>query len=172
MRNFLPAAIATAFFALPAATMAQVNPAFAELTEATEEAPALVQLERKMIVGQQLSLSATESTAFWPVYDRYMADLKSANDLRIKAITDYAANYDNLSDAVAKTLIDDMLRHQEKTLKIRKSYLGKFRKILPETKLARFYQIENKLDAITSFALARQIPLVPQKDASPAMQQP
>ena len=55
MRNFLPAAIATAFFALPAATMAQVNPAFAELTEATEEARALVQLERKMIVGQQLT---------------------------------------------------------------------------------------------------------------------
>ena len=33
---------------------------------------------------------------------------------------------------------------------------------LPETKLARFYQIENKLDAITSFALARNIPLIPQ----------
>lgn len=171
MKNFLLAAIATVF-ALPAATIAQVNPAFAELTEATEQARSLAQLERKMIVSQQLSLSATESAAFWPVYDRYVADLKSANDLRVKAITDYAANYDNLSDAVAKTLIDDMLRHQEKTLKVRKSYLGRFRKALPETKLARFYQIENKLDAITSFALARQIPLVPQKDASPAIAQP
>jgi hypothetical protein len=46
--------------------------------------------------------------------------------------------------------------------------VNKFRKAIPEVKLARFYQIENKLDAITNFALARQIPLVPQaKPAQP-----
>lgn len=171
MKNILLATIAT-IFALPAATMAQVNPAFAELTEATEQARSLVQVERKLIVSQQLGLSPTESAAFWPVYDRYMADLKSANDLRVKVITDYAASYDNLSDATAKKLIDDMLRHQEQTVKIRRSYLGKFRKTLPEAKVARFYQIENKLDAMTNFALARQIPLVPQQEASTPISRP
>jgi hypothetical protein len=160
--RFKPSAIALAALVIPSLAGAQVNPALSDLTEATEQARSLLQVERKMIVSQALELSPTESNAFWPIYDRYMAEFKTAGDLRVKVITDYAANYDNMTDAVAKQLIADLLDYQEKILKLRKSYLGKFRKVLPETKLARFYQVENKLDAITNFALARQIPLVPQ----------
>lgn len=160
--KLVPTLAALCVLAAPALSPAQVNPAFAELTEATEEARTIIQTERKMIVSQGLTLTPEESDAFWPVYDKYAADLKSAGDLRVKVITDYAANYDNLSDEAARQLIADYMKFQEKTLKVRKQYLGKFRKVLPETKLARFYQIENKLDAISNFALARQIPLVPQ----------
>lgn len=164
MSSKIIAVVATALAAaaLPLAAGAQVNPAFADLTQATEEARTIIQTERKMIVSQALSLTSEQSNAFWPLYDRYMAEMKAAGDLRIKVITDYAASYDNLTDATAKGLISDLLAYQEKSLKIRKSYVRKFRKVLPETQLARFYQLENKLDAITNFALARQIPLVPQ----------
>ncbi len=155
-------AAALTAMALPVLASAQVNPAFADLAKATEEARTLVQTERKMVVSQALSLTAEEGNAFWPLYDQYMADMKEVGALRVKVITDYAASYDNLTDAIAKQLIADGLKFQEKTLAIRKGYLRKFRKALPETKLARFYQIENKLDAITSFALARNIPLIPQ----------
>lgn len=151
---------------LPMVAAAQINPAYSDLAEATEQARTILATDRKLIVSQGLALTGAESNAFWPIYDRYMADLKKAGDLRVKVITDYAANYDNLTDDVAKQLIADGLKFQEKVIDIRKSYVGKFRKAIPETKLARFYQIENKLDAITNFALARQIPLVPQ--AAPA----
>ena len=69
---------------------------------------------------------------------------------------------DDMTDAVAKQLIADSFKYQEQLLKVRKKYLGKFRKALPEIKVARLFQVENKLDAITNFGLARQIPLVPQ----------
>jgi len=163
---------AFALAVLPALAGAQVNPAFSDLTEATEQARTIVQTERKLIISQGLSLSAEESNAFWPIYDKYMADLKAAGDLRVKVITDYAANYDNLSEQTARQLIADSIRYQETVLKVRKSYLRKFRKALPETKLARFYQLENKLDSITNFALARQIPLVPQAAPSKPIGQP
>jgi len=163
---------ALALAALPVLAGAQVNPAFSDLTEATEQARTIVQTERKLIISEGLALSAGESNAFWPVYDKYMAEMKAAGDLRVKVITDYAANYDNLSDDTARQLIADSLRYQEKVLKIRKSYLRKFRNVLPEAKLARFYQLENKLDAITNFALARQIPLVPQAAPSKPIGQP
>lgn len=158
--------------ALPLAARAQLNPAFADLAQATEEARTIVQTERKMIVSQGLTLTAAEASAFWPVYDRYMAEMKSVGDLRVKVITDYAASYDSLDEATAKQLIADMMKYQEKALKVRKGYVGKFRKVLPEVKLARFLQLENKLDAITNFALARQIPLVPQKAASAPLPPP
>ena len=35
--------------------------------------------------------------------------------------------------------------------------------MLPAVKAARFFQIENKLDAIVNMALASEIPLVPVK---------
>jgi hypothetical protein len=153
-------------FGLPLPVIAQVNPAFSEIAEAAEQARTIAQTERKLVVSEALQLAPEESAAFWPVYDKYAAELKDAGALRVKVITDYAANYDQMSDAVAQELIDDSFKYQDKVLKIRKSYLGKFRKALPETKVARFYQVENKLDALTDFALARQIPLVPQPAAS------
>jgi hypothetical protein len=172
MKNKLFHLAAAVVIALPATAGAQVNPAFAEITEAAEQARTLIQTERKLTVSNNMQLTPAESNAFWPVYDRYMAEMKSAGDLRVKVITDYAANYDNLTDDVAKQLIGDSLKYQQKVLKIRESYLGKFRKALPETKVARFYQIESKLDAIGNFALAREIPLVPQPATSAPIAQP
>ncbi|MEO7387562.1 MAG: hypothetical protein ABIX37_11550 [Gammaproteobacteria bacterium] len=139
-----------------------MTPTYADLTAATEEARTIIQSERKLLISQGLTLSPEESTAFWPIYDNYMVGMKSAGDLRVKVITDYAANYGNLSENLAKQLIGDSLRYQAKVLKLRKSYLRKFQKALPEAKVARFYQIENKLDAITNFVLADQIPLIPE----------
>jgi hypothetical protein len=39
------------------------------------------------------------------------------------------------------------------------------RKVLPATKAARFFQIENKIDSIVNVTLASEIPLVPVKAA-------
>lgn len=160
------ATLAMAALALPSLSTAQVNPTFADLNGAVEDARTIIQSERKLLISQGLALTPDESNAFWPIYDRYMMDMKSAGDLRVKVITDYAANYANLSDDTARELIDDMLGYQAKVIKLRKSYLRKFRKAIPEVKLADFYQIENKLDAITNFILADQIPLVPEAPSS------
>lgn len=155
-----------ASLALPSLAAAQVNPTFAELNGAVEEARTIIQSERKSLITQGLSLTPEETAAFWPIYDRYMLDMKAVGDLRVKVITDYAANYENLSEATAKQLITDTLKYQEKVVKLRRSYLRKFSKAIPEVKLARFYQIENKLDAIGNFVLADQIPLVPEAPSS------
>ena len=162
----LALALLASGLALPSLATAQVNPTFADLNEAVEEARTIIQTERKLLIGQGLALTPDQSTAFWPVYDKYMLDMKSASDLRVKVITDYAANFENLTDETARQLVADMLKYQGKVVKIRKAYVSKFRKAIPDVKLARFYQIENKLDAITNFVLADQIPLVPQAPSS------
>ena len=113
-------AVSLTLLALPALALAQVNPAFSELTEATEQARSIVQTERKMIISDGLGLTAEESTAFWPIYDRYAAELKTAGDLRVKVITDYAASYEQSDRGSAKQLIADSLKYQEKVLNLRK----------------------------------------------------
>ena len=49
---------------------------------------------------------------------------------------------------------------QEDRLNLLKSYIPKFSKVLPTKKVVRLYQVENKLDAILGYELARGIPLV------------
>jgi hypothetical protein len=142
---------------------AQVNPELSNFNAAVEEARTIIQTERKMLIVENLTLTDSEAEKFWPLYDKYAAEMKEVGNLRVKVITDFAAAYNSnsVTDADAKTMLDGMFKFQKKTISVRENYRGKFRKVLGDTKTARFYQLENKLDVITNLALAREIPLVP-----------
>ena len=136
------------------------QPTDVEIMQAAQEARAIVAADRKELVSAALELTEQEAAAFWPVYDRYMADLGKARDLRVKLILDFAENYDDMTDATAGKLLDDALKYEEQLLDVRKKYVKEARKVLPATKAARFYQVENKLDAIGNFVIADEIPLM------------
>jgi hypothetical protein len=172
LKTLLISMTAVAATVLAPASQAQVNPAFAEISEAVEQARTIVQTERKMLVMQNLALMPAQNDAFWKVYDEYAADMKKAGDRRVKVITDFAASYDTMSDQTAESLTMDYLKFQSDMLDLRKSYYRKFRKVIGATKTARLYQIENKLDAISNFALAPQIPLLRQGSAATPVPKP
>jgi hypothetical protein len=119
----------------------------------------VVQLERTAVVAEELEMTGDESTRFWPVYDEYVAEIKRVDDRLVKVITDYAANYDDLPDALARSMVDDYLDLEADRLKVRTKYVRRFDDVLPPNKLARFIQVENKLNVITQLELAREIPL-------------
>jgi hypothetical protein len=75
-------------------------------------------------------------------------------------IKDFAASYDSMSDEKASDLLKQQMAIDEDRLKLKKSYLGKFEKVLPQKKVARYYQIERKLDASVQYEAAKAIPLV------------
>jgi hypothetical protein len=142
--------------------LAQAQPASseAEFMKATEEARTILQTERKLIVSRNLTLTAEEAAAFWPIYDHYAADMKAAGDLRLKLIVDFADIYDSMTDDKANQLLMDAQKYEQEALDVRKRYVKKMRNALPPIKLARFFQIESKLNAIGNFVLADHIPLV------------
>ena len=125
---------------------AQINPQVAEFTNEIEASRSLVQTERKILIMREMTLTPEEAAEFWPVYDEYAAERKKIGNLRVKVITDYAASYQNMDDTVAKQLLDESIKWQEQTLKLEKKYVRKFRRILPEIKVTRYFQLENKLD--------------------------
>ena len=95
-------------------SIAQVNPALADEFGAEIEATrTLLQTERKMLVMQQMALTAAEAEAFWPLYDEYLAERKKLGDLRVKIISDYAANFATMTDDLARQLRNDMFKFQE-----------------------------------------------------------
>ena len=152
--------ICLALVFVPLLAPAQTNEKFAEMNDTIEMVRSMAALERRAVVTKNLQLTADESGNFWPIYDEYEAEKKRINDRLVKVITDYAADYENLPDELASSLVNDSLKVQSDLLNLKKKYLKKFRRVLAPKSLARFYQIENKLDAISNVRMAQGIPLV------------
>jgi len=106
-----------------------------------------------------MDLTESEAKAFWPVYEKYQDELFLLRARTAKLIKDYAEAFKGLSDETAKKLLDESITIESLGLKLRKAYLPKFRQVLPEKKVARYYQIENKIQAALYYDLAVEIPL-------------
>ena len=119
-----------------------------------------IQSDRQALVAASLGLTEEEGEAFWPVYREYRSDMAKVGDRMQTLIQDYAEIWDTATEEQAKTMVNQMLAIQRDELKVRKSHLSKFRKVLPEVKVARFLQIENKIDVIVKLGLADVIPLI------------
>jgi hypothetical protein len=68
--------------------------------------------------------------------------------------------YGSLSDARARHLTDEWLKIQSEELALKRTYVERLRKVLPEKKVARFFQLENKLDAALLYNLAGSVPMI------------
>lgn len=149
--------------ALPAlvtlATFAVGLPAHAQDTGETQAARAEYQAERTKIVAANLQLTEPEAAKFWPLYNEYRAKVSQLGDRALALINDFAANYDALTDEKAKDLLKRQLELDDDRLKLQRSYVGKFDKVIPPKKVARYYQIERKLDATVAYEAAKAVPL-------------
>jgi hypothetical protein len=119
-----------------------------------------IRADKKLLVAENLQLTEGEAKAFWPVYSRYQDELFLLRGRTAKLITEYAEAYEQMSSATAKKLLDESLTIEALGLKLRQAYLPKFRAVLPEVKVARYYQIENKIHAALAYELAAKIPLM------------
>ena len=121
---------------------------------------AVIQTERQALVAAAMDLTSAEADAFWPLYREYQGQRAAIGDREVQLIMDYADNYGVVTDELAGKMIDEWLDIQSEDLSLRKKYIKKFRKILPDLKVARFFQLENKLDAVIDNELASEIPLM------------
>ncbi len=133
------------------------------LKDEIELTRAVIKFKRKKIVAANIDLTERENKKFWSLYNEYIAETDKANNKRVKLISEYRDAYVNktLSDRQALKLLEEYQLFEQLKLNIRKSFVQKFKEILPPKKVVRFFQVENKLDAIINFELAGGIPLVP-----------
>jgi hypothetical protein len=120
----------------------------------------VIKAQKKRIVGANMQLTEEEQKVFWPLYGDYQAELSKIENQQIALITIYAENYQNMTDEKAQELLDQFLAIDNEALEARRAHVKKFLKVLPAKRVARYFQVENKLDAIVNYDLARGIPLV------------
>jgi hypothetical protein len=119
-----------------------------------------IRANKRALVAVNLGLTDDEAERFWPVYERYQADLTGVHDRLVAVIEDYTASFSDLSNEKALTLVDDYLAVEADRATVRRAHLEAIAKVLPGRKVARFYQIENKMDAVLRYDLAAEIPVL------------
>lgn len=120
-----------------------------------------IQANKKALVAVNLVLEETEAAAFWSVYDRYQADLDGIALRFVTLVRDYTQHYKTMDDALSQKLVEESLAIEQDRTAVRRKYLKPFSEALSGRKVARFYQLENKLYAIVRYEIARGIPVIP-----------
>ena len=121
---------------------------------------AAIRAEKKVLVAENMQLTESEAKAFWPVYEEYETAMKGIGDRTVKLIENYATIHQVMTDDGAAKLLKEFMSIQSERLKLLESFLPKFQKVLPATKVTRFYQIENKVRAVVDYDIASEIPLI------------
>jgi hypothetical protein len=112
------------------------------------------------ILGKTMALDSTQAAVFWPLYKQYEAELQTVNDDRLAIIQDLAEHFDSLDDAKAKGLLDRQVAFEEKKFALMKKYKDEMLKVLPAKTVARFFQVDSRLNKLAELAVASEIPLV------------
>jgi Spy/CpxP family protein refolding chaperone len=119
-----------------------------------------IQSDRQTLVSAGMELTDEQAGKFWPVYSEYRAELKPIQDRHVELILGYAEQYGSVTDESAAAMLEELLSIKSETLDVQKKYVSKFEAVLPRLLVARFYQLENKLDAIIAYDLAMSIPVL------------
>ena len=120
-----------------------------------------VESQRRVLVSGALPLTDAEADAFWPLYDAYERERRPLDERANKLVAEFLAGASSLTDSQAKAMVEEALGIEEGKLRVRRGYLGRMLKAIPSRKVARFFQIDNKLDAVVRADISKQIPLAP-----------
>jgi hypothetical protein len=116
--------------------------------------------EKADIISGSMGFTATQAAAFWPLYKKYEEAQKAVGDEKVALIKDYAANSGSISEAKATEMVAKLQAIEDKGLAAKHAFVKSLSGVLPGKQIARYYQVENRIQMLADLALASQIPLV------------
>ena len=161
-RAILFLAIAASLLTLP------TQPVTAQtVTDEIEVLRGILKADRKVVVAEAMQLTDVESTAFWPLYRDYRADMDKLGDEIVKLVLEYTDVYPNVPEERAEKMLKTYLALEKDWGSARAKHLKKIAKVLPASKVLRFAQLENRLDLALRLQLAGAIPLATVSQSKP-----
>ncbi len=167
IRNFVVLTISFALLAAPALCCAQDQPPSLDSVIAVFRAE--MRADRATIITQAMNFSDKDAAVFWPIYRKYEYERSTVDDRRVAVIKEYAAKYSTLTDADAKGMAERMFDCETRIAELRKTYFKKFNKVLPSLTVAKFFQLEHRIDLLVDMKVESSLP--PLARPQPAQQE-
>ena len=132
------------------------------LADQLEQSRIELEAKKKVYISKSLDLNENESQNFWDLYSDYEKELGQQQKNLFDLIREFNKGYNNksISNPQVGELLEKYFEIEESKVAIKKSYLPKFQDILPNKKVMRFYQIDNKVDSLIRCDIAKQTPLI------------
>jgi len=129
-----------------------------DINSAIEAARADIRANKVKIIGDAMQFNEKDSAAFWPIYRRYENELSKLNDQRVELIKTYADRFNTMTDADAKELAEKQFSFESQRTDLRRKYFREFNRELPATTVAKFFQLEHRLDLLIDLKIASELP--------------
>lgn len=122
--------------------------------------------DKRMIVADAMLLTDAEAKRFWPVYDKYEAELIKLNNERVGLAKDYVQRFWTMKDAEAAAMTQRFFEWQTRRNELRKKYFDVLAKATSGMTAAKFFQVEHRLDLVVDLTVASGLAPLTTKTAS------
>ena len=115
-------------------------------------------MEKKAMVAEFVRVDAAQKDAFWKLYDQYETERKELGKKRIDLLSQYADNFNKLSNEFADKWVVDVIDLGKKTDGLLTSYYGKVKKATNPVVALQFWQVESYILSVIRFSILDEIP--------------
>ncbi len=116
------------------------------------------------LVNQYMALSGVQATDFAKVYDAYEVERKNLGQTKIQLINQYAADFQNLTDANADAIVKGTLKNNLGYDKLYSTYYEKAKKAAGALNAAKWIQLEIYLQTEIRGSIQNAIPFIGELD--------
>jgi hypothetical protein len=134
------------------------TPTTADLDSQIESVRSDLRADKVAIITDTMKFTPQESSAFWPIYRKYEADLTQLNDERVNLIKQYSDKYMTLTDADAKQMAVQSFELESRRADLKKRYFKAFNQQISGVTCAKFFQLEHRLDLLVDLKIASELP--------------
>ncbi len=116
-------------------------------------------MEKKAIIAEFIKVDAAQKDAFWMLYDEYEVKRKELGKERIALLTEYADNYDKLTNETADAWTKKVIALGGKNDKLIATYHKKISKATNPIVALQFYQVEEYILSGIRVSILEELPL-------------
>ena len=116
------------------------------------------------IMKENIDLQEDQAQIFWPLYKAYRAEVDTIMNKELEVLEEYLMNYYMLSERRAAKLMGDVLHFKREKLDLKEQYVNVMVKVLPAQTVARFFQIDSRINVMIQNQRSERIPLVRDQD--------
>jgi len=162
MRDILALFIATAVLAGSALVRGEQSQSAAAPQSVDDVVKAVrsdLQSKRADVIAKNVTLTAEQAVAFWPLFNQYQQEQNAIMDEQMKAMQRYVDFYQTLDDAEAMALLNAHFDRDQRMNALRQRWLGEFLKVLPPRLVVRVMQIDRRISLAHQIEFTSRIPL-------------
>lgn len=116
--------------------------------------------QRKEFVAANLPLAEGDVVNFWPVYEKYTAEMSRILDTRMALYKEYADSYATLTEEQAASILQRSVFAELSLVQLKQKYIPRFQKVVSSKKTAIFFQLDREFGLRFETFMVSKIPLV------------